>query len=49
MREDVPDGLLVFDEADNASDSLILINIDIVRTNMLFFVFNPGEIKFEKK
>jgi hypothetical protein len=26
-----------------------LINIDIVRTNMLFFVFNPGDIKFEKK
>ena len=41
--------LPVFSKANDPHGFPVLINIDMVRTNMLFFVFNLGEIKFEKE
>jgi hypothetical protein len=43
MRENFPDDLRALNEADDPHGTLILIIIDMVMTNMLFFAPYRGE------
>ena len=43
MGKDVPDDVRIFDKADDAHDYMMLIHIDTVRGNMLFFAHSRQE------